>query len=175
MSIYGKNLTLDGNDSYENGLLRFTPIYGHDELDNATAGYPRNDELVSLHVNGVRVYPDMVWSGHGNSERLDNLSTTKSGSMTPSSFRLAQNYPNPFNPTTVILFSLESPGHVDLAIYNLLGQSIRTLISADMRAGDHETVWDGTDDNGMPVSSGVYFYRLQAGSFSKTMKMMLMK
>jgi hypothetical protein len=195
MSIYGKNLTLDGNDiengakieiysaegllcgvgSYENGLLRFTPIYGHDELDNATAGYPRNDELVSLHVNGVRVYPDMVWSGHGNSERLDNLSTTKSGSMTPSSFRLAQNYPNPFNPTTVISFSLESPGRVDLAIYNLLGQSIRTLISADMRAGDHETVWDGTDDNGMPVSSGVYFYRLQAGSFSKTMKMMLMK
>ncbi len=195
MSIYGKNLTLDGNNIenvaeieiysaegllcgtgvYENELLRFTPIYGHDALDNATTGYPRDGELVSLHVNGVRVYPDIVWSGHGNSARLDNLSTTKDGSMTPGSFRLAQNYPNPFNPTTVISFSLESPGRVDLAIYNLLGQSIRTLINANMQAGDHETVWDGTDDNGMPVSSGVYFYRLQAGSFSKTMKMMLMK
>ena len=88
---------------------------------------------------------------------------------------LAGNYPNPFNPETTISFSIKSPAQVNLDIYNLKGQKVRTLVSEKKTAGTHTTVWNGTDDNDKPVSSGVYLYRMQAGEYRSTRKMMLMK
>lgn len=88
---------------------------------------------------------------------------------------LEQNYPNPFNPITTIRFSCAKAGDAVLNIYNMKGQIIRRLADGNYPAGQHSVVWDGTDDNGMPVSSGLYMYRLDFGGVSSTRKMLLMK
>jgi hypothetical protein len=92
------------------------------------------------------------------------------------SYALAQNVPNPFNPVTTIEYSLASPGRVTLRIYNVAGQLIRTLVGDEQRpAGFSNARWDGRNDAGTAVASGVYFYRLIAGSFVETRKMVLLK
>ncbi len=89
---------------------------------------------------------------------------------------LYQNYPNPFNPTTLIQFELEKPEKVNLAIYNILGQRVRTMLAGEQfAAGPYTFLWDGKDDRGSPVSSGTYIYKLQTQSFSQTKKMSLVK
>lgn len=93
----------------------------------------------------------------------------------PTEYALAQNYPNPFNPTTDISFSLPNASFVSLEVFNVLGQKVNTLMNADMPAGAHTITWDGTSSSGSTVSSGVYFYRLTAGNFTDTRKMMMLK
>ncbi len=92
----------------------------------------------------------------------------------PTDFVLAQNYPNPFNPSTTIRYALPTPVDVQLSIYNVLGQRVRLALSGRQLAGNHTYLWDGTNDAGRPVASGVYFYRLKAGEYVKTRKMMLL-
>jgi hypothetical protein len=93
----------------------------------------------------------------------------------PRSFALEQNYPNPFNPETIITYHLPQSGHVEIAIFNLLGQRVRVLVDELKRAGSHEVPWDGTDEFGHQVSSNVYFCRLKAREFVQVKKMVLMK
>jgi hypothetical protein len=93
----------------------------------------------------------------------------------PKSFSLAQNYPNPFNPETVIEYSLAAPGNVTLTVFNVIGQRVATVVDEYQSAGNKQAVWNGRDDNGREVQSGVYFYRLTTDSFSMTRKMMLLK
>jgi hypothetical protein len=88
----------------------------------------------------------------------------------PKEFELEQNYPNPFNPKTTIRYNLPRAMHVTLTIYNLMGQEIATLVSDDYLAGRYETTWEAIE-----FASGVYVYQLQAGSFLKTRKMLLLK
>ena len=85
------------------------------------------------------------------------------------------NFPNPFNPDTNIHFTLPSDADVRLEIFNVRGQRVRSLISEDLRAGHHSVVWNGTDEHGRTVGSGVYFYRIQAGEFSAIRRMLLLK
>ncbi|NOY88594.1 MAG: T9SS type A sorting domain-containing protein [FCB group bacterium] len=86
-----------------------------------------------------------------------------------------QNYPNPFNPNTTISFDLSNSSHVNLTIYNILGQPVRTLLNKEMTAGSYNIEWNGKDDNGQGLSSGIYFYKLQAGSLTATKKMLMLK
>ncbi len=90
-------------------------------------------------------------------------------------FSLEQNYPNPFNPSTTLSFSTATSGPARLAIYNTKGQLIRTLVAADLGSGKHSVPWNGLDDNGHGVSSGVYLYRLDVKGQSITRRMLLMK
>jgi len=76
---------------------------------------------------------------------------------------------------TVISYSLQESGDVELIVYNMLGQKVRTLVSEFVDAGYHKAVWDGLDEEEQPVSTGIYLYRLKSGNFSKTMKMALIK
>ena len=85
------------------------------------------------------------------------------------------NYPNPFNPSTTISFSLENKAQVSLTIYNQRGQKVRDLINETMPAGNHYLTWNGTDNNGDTVSSGIYYYRMKSGKYSSTRKMIMMK
>lgn len=80
----------------------------------------------------------------------------------PDEFHLFQNYPNPFNPETTISYNLPRGSHVDLTIYNVNGQQVRKLIDEFQKAGKFTVTWDGTEESGAPVSSGVYFYRIKA-------------
>jgi cytoskeletal protein CcmA (bactofilin family) len=97
--------------------------------------------------------------------------------LTVDSYELMQNYPNPFNPSTVIRFQLPRwhRGKVKLAIYSMTGQVVRTLASGEFTSGSHLVVWDATDDSGARVASGVYVYRITAGSFVSQRKLVLMK
>jgi hypothetical protein len=93
----------------------------------------------------------------------------------PKQFDLEQNFPNPFNPQTVIRYELHKAQAVMLVIYNTLGQQVRTLVDDYQTAGSHTVTWDGTSSTASQVSSGIYFYRLQAGDYSETRKMTLLK
>jgi hypothetical protein len=103
------------------------------------------------------------------------ISIAASSANVPKAYALNQNYPNPFNPSTQISFDLPAAGRVELSVYNVLGQNVRTLASQDMEAGTHTVTWDGRSSGGTQVASGIYFYRLTAGSYSRTMKMMMLK
>jgi hypothetical protein len=96
-------------------------------------------------------------------------------SSLPSTVRLSQNYPNPFNPSTMIGYDVPSQSRIILTLYNVLGQSVRTLVDDTQQAGSYRVTWDGADQSGAPVSMGVYFYRLQAGDHSETKKMLFLK
>jgi hypothetical protein len=89
--------------------------------------------------------------------------------------RLEQNVPNPFNPTTSIKYSITEDADVRLAIYDVAGRHVRTLVEQRQRANVYRVVWDGVNDQGDRVASGVYFYKLVAGTFTSTRKMMLLK
>ncbi len=93
----------------------------------------------------------------------------------PIEYSLHENYPNPFNPSTTISYSLKENKHTQLVIYNALGQKIRTLVHEPQTAGIHAIQWNGQNENGEQVSSGIYFYRLTAGSFIQTRRMMLIE
>jgi len=93
----------------------------------------------------------------------------------PNDFEVLQNYPNPFNPETAIAFAVPKAAQVKLAIYNVLGEQIRTLVSDFRQAGAYRVVWDGRNDAGVQVPSGVYLYRFEAGGVAKTKRMVLMR
>ncbi|HLG94327.1 MAG TPA: FlgD immunoglobulin-like domain containing protein, partial [candidate division Zixibacteria bacterium] len=93
----------------------------------------------------------------------------------PLTFELGQNYPNPFNPTTTIEYALPKAVKVEIKIFNILAQVVRTLVDEQKEAGYHQAVWDGTDQKGRPVSSGTYVYKIKAGDFVETKKMQLIK
>jgi len=93
----------------------------------------------------------------------------------PTVFNLEQNYPNPFNPETVIKFSLPQDSKVTLRVYNVLGQVVNTLVDQVFPAGNHSVTWDGKNEQGSDVASGVYFYRLKASSYESIMKMTLLR
>jgi hypothetical protein len=97
------------------------------------------------------------------------------GIVIPESTELFQNYPNPFNPSTEIQFELPRKSDVAIDIFNVLGQKVRRLVNGPFSAGSHKIEWDGTDDNGEKVASGVYFYRLKAGEARIIKKMVLLK
>ena len=93
----------------------------------------------------------------------------------PLSFTFSQNYPNPFNPTTRIEYSLRKTSHVKLVVLNILGEKIKTLVDEPKRSGNHVVVWDGKDDKGKEVASGIYFYKIKAGEFTDSKKMVILK
>ena len=98
----------------------------------------------------------------------------------PSEFALSQNFPNPFNPTTAIRFKVEGqrlkvPLHTTLKIYNVLGEVVRTLVNEKKLPGDYSVQWDGKNDRGEQLASGIYFYELKVGDYTSTKKMVLLK
>ncbi|RMF59074.1 MAG: T9SS C-terminal target domain-containing protein [Calditrichaeota bacterium] len=94
----------------------------------------------------------------------------------PQTYQLMQNYPNPFNPGTTIAFYLPAPSEVTLTVYDITGQKVRTLFQGQASPGEHQIYWDGKNEAGETVSSGVYVYQLNANqTFQAVRKMILMK
>ncbi len=116
---------------------------------------------------------------HGNESGCALLSpdgvTGDETPTAPAASFLAQNFPNPFNPTTRIAFGLAAPSNVSLRIFDVSGRLVRTLAEGERPAGNYSEFWDGRDARGAAVSSGIYFYRLKADSFERTMKMVLIR
>ncbi len=114
------------------------------------------------------VFDSNDWGGPGNNT-LDN------DSVHPGSFSLGDNYPNPFNPSTEIEYSVASASIVNLSIYDASGRLVKTLVSGLHEPDQHKVVWDGTNENGTSVAAGMYFYKITAGNFVETKKMLLVK
>ncbi len=106
---------------------------------------------------------------------MKNPSSITSTEPLPHTLNLYANFPNPFNPTTTISFDLPGTMDVTLEIYDLLGQKVTTLLNRHLPAGRYKVVWNGQDDGGRLVSSGLYIYRMQAGYFVQSKKMLFMK
>jgi hypothetical protein len=104
------------------------------------------------------------------------VSVDENGEATlPTRFALAQNYPNPFNPVTTMEYSVPFRSHVTIEVFDILGRNIVTLVDEIKSAGEYQATWDGNDANNQKVSTGIYLYRLQAGDFIETKKMLLLK
>ena len=116
-----------------------------------------------------------VWSASERKLKVAIQSGLEDRTRIPSDYGLYQNYPNPFNPSTEIGYALPEKGRVRITIYSPTGKRIRTLVDRDRSAGEYAAVWDGADDSGRRVGSGIYVCRMTAGSFSKTVKMTIMK
>ncbi len=97
------------------------------------------------------------------------------GNPIPTNYALKQNYPNPFNPETNIEFSLPKETYVSLTVFNLLGQEVQTIVDGTVAAGDHIAHWNGKNDNGANVPSGIYFYKIYTSDFTQTNKMVLVR
>ncbi len=103
------------------------------------------------------------------------ISPAKPKAALPERFALGQNFPNPFNPFTEIRFRLATSAQAELAVYNVVGQKVKTLARGIFPAGERSIIWDGKDEGGTPLPSGVYFYRLLSGKLAETRKMVLIK
>ena len=117
-----------------------------------------------------------VFSGYTDEsgKYIIKFSPTSVGEDTPADFRLDQNYPNPFNPSTTIPFTLGETGLVNLSIYNIIGQKVRTLINSQYSTGSHSVIWNGLDDGGKNAAAGIYFYQLKCGKKVESRKMLLL-
>ncbi len=129
-------------------------------------------DVRSLLVDGAYLYTG-TFSGGVWQRPLTEMITGINHSSAPSapqSYQLAQNYPNPFNPTTIIRFSVEKPGFVSLRVYDMLGRQVKTLVNNVEQSGTYDVTFDGTG-----LASGVYLYRLEAGTCSAIKKLVLLR
>jgi hypothetical protein len=163
---------------WENGefnKLNTSPISGTSYSDTTA----QDSVTYWYYVTGA--YTQGTWNGESFASRRDSGRLNGSESMggesapIPASFFLSQNYPNPFNPTTTISYGLPKDSQVKVEVFNLLGQRIRVLVDGYEKAGYKNLIWDGHNSNGEEVSSGVYLFRIEAGSFNDTRKMTLLR
>ena len=135
---------------------------------------------IDAEIIGNRIYVIEWGGGRGLWEIVLPQAATETAvadaeGVVPAEFALAQNFPNPFNASTTIAFQLGLPSQVELAVYNISGQRVRTLISGSLPAGHHRLQWDGHNDRGEPAASGAYLYQLSASDFVATRQLMLLK
>ena len=104
-----------------------------------------------------------------------SLGKANEADLLPTEYGLDQNYPNPFNPETTIKYHLPEAGSVQIMVFNSVGQEIRTLVDSEKQAGNYNVKWNGLNDQGVKVASGVYFVRMKAGKVTKNIKMLLMQ
>jgi hypothetical protein len=116
---------------------------------------------------------------YGTSNAGGTLDVDKEGDLIPQKFELQQNYPNPFNPSTTVKFAIEKTAFADVAVYNVIGQKVKTLAAEVLNPGYYSATWNGTDESGQSVTSGVYFVRMVATgegtAFSDLRKLLLVK
>ena len=179
----GLELTWRANDEGDLG--------GYAIYRGTSAGFtPGPENLVAATPDTLYLDGSWSWDGgyyykvaaidiHGNESGYALLSpegvTGVDGPKTPAASYLAQNFPNPFNPSTRIAYGLSAPARVSLRIYDASGRLVRVLVDEQRSAGVFAEVWDGRDGRGASVASGIYFYRLEAGAFSQTRKMIMLR
>ena len=195
---------LASNEAYEGVLVKINNVTVVQELDEHSQWYVNDgsgdcqiddgffylddvDPPIVIHTGDtfeeIIGIVDYAYGSYGLNPRTpDDIIVNSSSDITiiNSAIKLKGNYPNPFNPTTTISFTLSNEQNqqneqTKLEIYNSKGQKIKTLIKEILPAGKHQVVWFGNDDNGKPVASGVYLYKIKSGRYTSTKKMILMK
>jgi hypothetical protein len=136
-----------------------------------TPGFAYDAFMVDNRIYVADKYSLMVLESHVPTE----VKEVADEENIPVSYSLSQNYPNPFNPETNIEFTFLKSGQIKIEIFNILGQKVKTLMDEHLKAGHYVMDWDGRDDSGKEVSSGVYLYRMQTSESSQTKKMVLLR
>ncbi len=158
---------LDIGEQLTDGVVEFVFYYND--------GKSQQQEMKTVRLDPSRICARFV-NGNKRYPYFDiNITARDMDNMVPPELTLGQNYPNPFNPSTTISYQLPASGPVRLDIYNVRGQLVRTLIDAEQEAGYHSVVWNGTDNAGQSVASGIYFYRLSSPAQTLGKRMLLMK
>jgi hypothetical protein len=168
--------TLQLFSSARNGLLKLGIV----DLAAKNLIKAGDGPLVRLNIGGgdlssVEINKAVLVDQDAKPLNVRILPKSEAGAARPATFSLHQNHPNPFNPETDISYSIPVDGRMALSIYNVRGQKVKTLVESNQAAGYYTVHWDGTDEQGRKVASGIYFYRLQAGERTETKKMILMK
>jgi len=169
---FGLNLHQQGGDQYLSDIMSIAEEFGwHYSLWNwnntETFNYPHFDQTHNT------FYMDMISEYFSHSAtKVENSEHEK---LTTKKFRLLQNYPNPFNPETIIQYELAQSSFVEIAVYNLQGELISQLIRKNQTAGSYQLQWNGRNLKNLPVSSGVYVYRIKVGEFVSAKKMTLLR
>jgi hypothetical protein len=134
-------------------------------------------EVVTLYLGDVKVSGGIRWTELGDCVNFKEAFLLADGNVEtlPVQYALLQNYPNPFNPTTSIRYELPANSYVELVIYNVQGQVVRELVNGWQKAQRYVVEWDGKNTQGKSVASGIYFYRIKAGEFVNTKKMVLLR
>ena len=166
-----KHWATDGQITIANGLVNGTAVSGGGDIVRFTFRVLREfEENARFEVADGLVF---------DPQQLQNVAVVAGVlelQSTPMEFALHQNFPNPFNPDTTIKYDLAESADVTLQIYNVLGQVVRTLVAGESQVpGRYQIRWNGMDDRGVSVSSGVYFYRISADKFQDVRKLMLLK
>jgi hypothetical protein len=176
-------IRVDGLNKYFFFMLAYSNVSAGEQLEfrfmdaSANTKYALEEHLTfQQDGNFGDVFAPYVW-------KTSHVLDVSGNGILPTEFSLSQNYPNPFNPTTVIRYQLPVDARVTLKVYNVLGEEVATLVDAVQVAGFKYQEWNGTDNEGKPVSSGIYFYKLSAGppssgsgqGFSDTKKLLLMR
>ncbi|HQJ96584.1 MAG TPA: FlgD immunoglobulin-like domain containing protein, partial [Candidatus Cloacimonas sp.] len=177
------SVRIDGTESPNfpieiGGILKVSPTLADIDGDNdLEIAFPTNSGLSIIDVK--RGAQALLWpnylGGFGRTCNAYQPTPIVDPQLPALETVLYEAYPNPFNPETTISFNLSSPNLTELYIYNQKGQKVKTLFSGNLESGNHKFVWNGQDDNGNSVSSGLYFYRMKSGKYSSTKKMILMK
>ncbi len=159
---------IDFNQLLIDSLVTFNNLVLISELpvSDTTAYYWRVKSKDQVDYDGIYVFNLVLKVPTDISDDINEL---------PNDYSLSQNYPNPFNPSTQLNFSLPEKTHVKMEIFNSSGQRIRTLTNKDYTAGKHSVEWDGRNMNGKKTASGIYLMKFSSGSFSKSIKMLMMK
>jgi len=143
-------------------------------IDTVTYAGVQPTQFVLTDDGGSLAFTPYFRPGHVEIKRPTAVDDMEADIL-PTQFALGQNVPNPFNPVTRISFDLPQASEVQLTIYNILGQEVRTLVDTYLPAGTHEVIFDGRGEQSQTLASGVYFYRINAGDFRQSKKMALMK
>jgi len=166
--VGGPNITYSFvSDGHEGeGNIGTTPYFC--DLDNGDLTLAANSPLLGSGENGSNIGAFGVG--------CDPITTSlEYGGIVPKEFILHQNYPNPFNPLTTVRYDLPEEGFINIIIYDMMGRVVKTLVNGSQTAGFKTIQWNATNDRNEPVSAGLYIYRLQAGEFRQTKKMVLVK
>ncbi len=140
-------------------------------MERYEKSYNMDDNLMFMKVASGEITLENI----KNVQRSGRVQPRTTKNKIPQSFRLFDNYPNPFNPTTQIKYAVNKAGNVKVVIYNILGKEIKTLVNEYTSAGNYSVTWNGCNNFGKKVTSGMYFYRLQAGDLQVTKKMLMTK
>jgi hypothetical protein len=145
------------------------PVMTGDDISDPTGiAFSTDSEYYNAYVIDFATHRLMKWTQPNTSVDEENVNL-------PSEFVLHQNYPNPFNPLTTIRYELPKASHVTLVVYNILGQKVRTLVNHTEMAGKKTVRWDGTNDYGVQVATGIYILRIEAAGYVKALKMSFVK
>jgi|GEM_PF-308976 len=144
-------------------------------IDSTTVGIKSRTQFTLTPADGSLSFVPLFDRGGITVTEATDVEDITTDENLPTEYELAQNYPNPFNPMTNIELSLPTAGYVEIDVFNILGRRVRRMVERELPAGIHRVVFDGRDDSGSPLATGVYFYRISAGDFHATRKMLLLK